>query len=186
MKDKQIKEGNYVIITKIFYPFIKDYLIGKIFKVSKLVDTNYIQVYTKNGFFNIPNFCIEKISIRNIIKLLYIKYNFNLLYKYFSNKKLNKSIYDYEREMEVYIKNILTKLNISCSTKTNPYSLPYNNELVINTINYSEYNIQLLSNKIFKELKDKGINKVRFYLHIEICKYTFYDKIIYHFRYYQN
>ena len=99
----------------------------------------------------------------------------------------------FERKCEESLIKTLSRINIVASVKTVPYSLPYNNEIVVELRGESylngAYEFHRVARKIVKELLEKDLYKVRFYMYIDVVipeKRTLlnpYGSVMYHFRY---
>lgn len=100
-----------------------------------------------------------------------------------------------EVELEEKIIEFISQVGIQSSVKTDRYSLPYTNEIVFD-LGYESYingmyELERILRPITKELLEKDVHKIRFYVFIET-----YDKnyrgllglpgcgFKYHFRYY--
>ncbi len=112
-----------------------------------------------------------------------------------TEKKYILKIENFERECENYLIDVLSKLDINASIKTDPYSLPYNKEII--TILHGEsylngpYEFKRVAKKIIKEILSTNLIKIRFYIYIEIesggnSLVDAFGKIIYHFRYHEK
>lgn len=78
------------------------------------------------------------------------------------------TVQKYEEDIEDYLKDVLNKLGISASVKTNRYSLPYKNE-ISNTqkrggLNYNAFDLQQLVRQVIIELLRTNVKKLRFYV----------------------
>ena len=99
----------------------------------------------------------------------------------------------FERKCEESLIKTLGRIDIVASVKTVPYSLPYNNEIVVELRGESylngAYEFHRVARKIVKELLEKDLYKVRFYMYIDVVipeKRTLlnpYGSVKYHFRY---
>ena len=103
----------------------------------------------------------------------------------------NKTLDELENKMEEDLIELLSKLQIRASKKQDKYSLPYTNEILKTLIlesyvqGFLEY--ERIFPEIVKELLNKNVNKIRFYIHIEPydIKNNFFGKgLKYNFRYY--
>ncbi len=113
-------------------------------------------------------------------------------------KKINiddymKFVTDFEIKCENSLIDLFNSLNIQSSVKSDRYSLPYKEELIsivegASFLNHA-FNINNITRDIVKELLDKEIYKLRFYLTIDAIiendteDRTFFGRVIYKFRY---
>jgi hypothetical protein len=108
-------------------------------------------------------------------------------------KKLEK----FERDCEKSLIETLSKVGTLAMVKTNPYSLPYTDEL--SSTLYAEsylngpYEFYRPARAFVREVIDRNLWKVRFYIKIDILTEKedgespfFMGKIIYRFRYYNK
>lgn len=105
-----------------------------------------------------------------------------------TEEEYKKELNNFERRTEEFFFSIFKKLDIHATTKTDRKSLPYNNEIVVTRMGTSFVNEAFYLNKIsrpvIKELLDKEIYQLRFYVEIEITDGLFgFGKILYKFRY---
>ena len=100
---------------------------------------------------------------------------------------------EFERKVEKSLISTFDRLNIHASVKTDPYSLPYKEEIVVTLRGESylngAYEIYRVAPVIVKKLLNDNINHLRFYVYVEIdtSKTNFlnaFGKVTYHFRYY--
>jgi hypothetical protein len=103
------------------------------------------------------------------------------------------SIIKYEIECEYKLRELFRMLSIQSSFKQDRYSLPFTHEVVgeiavTSYVNYA-YNIDNIARVFVKDLLDKNVTKIRFYLFVEeviedetISKRQF-GKVFYKFRY---
>lgn len=111
--------------------------------------------------------------------------------------KMNGEVAEYESAMVKLEKQIekslietFRKFNIHASVKTDRYSLPYTHE--IKHTGYGEsylngaFETMPLYRKVFKELLDENIYKIRFYIFAEIEDQFPMGKVNYYFRYYKH
>jgi hypothetical protein len=103
------------------------------------------------------------------------------------------SIIKYEIECEYKLRELFRMLSIQSSFKQDRYSLPFTHEVVgeiavTSYVNYA-YNIDNIARVFVKDLLDKNVSKIRFYLFVEeviedetISKRQF-GKVFYKFRY---
>jgi hypothetical protein len=101
----------------------------------------------------------------------------------------SKKIYKHERKLEESLIEIFNRINIISSVKTDPFSLPYTDEIKVKLMGESwmngPYEFSRVARKIVKELFEKDIYKIRFYIYIEYDTEEFpMGSMIYHFRYY--
>jgi tRNA G37 N-methylase Trm5 len=78
------------------------------------------------------------------------------------------TVQKYEMDIEAYLKDVLNKLGISASVKTNRYSLLYEKE-ISNTqkrggLNYNAFDLQQLARLVTIELLRTNVKKLRFYI----------------------
>jgi len=87
-----------------------------------------------------------------------------------------EKIEGFERRTEKSLISLLSKIDIRSTVKTDPYSLPYKEEIkiVLRGESYMNgpYEIKRVFNKIVKELLNKGIGSLRFYFWINIVTET--------------
>jgi len=105
-----------------------------------------------------------------------------------------KEIEKFERGCEKSLKELFGRLSINSLVKTDPYSLPFNNEVVVTLRGESymngPYEFHRVARKIVKELLDKNIWKLRYYMYINVVTpetKNFLDawgSVEYRFRYY--
>jgi len=111
-----------------------------------------------------------------------------------------KNIEEFERKCEKSLIETFSKLDIHAIVKTNPYSLPYNNEIVFILRGESylngPYEFFRVARTIVKEILIKNIYKLRFYLFINVITniseqdkgfvrlVNSFGKVEYRFRYY--
>lgn len=103
------------------------------------------------------------------------------------------TVQKYEVEIEAYFKDVLNKLGISASVKTNRYSLPYDNEIT-NTqkrvgLNYNAFDLQQFVRQVIMELLNLKVKKLRFYVIGDLIlekyrsEFGYSNSIIVNFRY---
>jgi len=101
--------------------------------------------------------------------------------------KYVEAMENFERNCEKSLIETFAKLDIKASVKTDPYSLPFNNEVVVELKGESymngPYEFYRVAREIVKEVLNKDIYKIRFYLFINAVEYGFLGKIQYKFRY---
>ena len=89
-----------------------------------------------------------------------------------NEEKYLKEIQKFEREAEKSLTDLFGKLSIESLVKTDPYSLPYNNELIVTLRGESymngPYEFHRVARKIAKEVLDKNLWKFRFYMFINV------------------
>jgi hypothetical protein len=102
-------------------------------------------------------------------------------------------IYKFERRIEEHLLGIFKNLGMNAIVKTDPYSLPYNNEFEYSRrfssyIN-DAYDYRYASREILKEVLENDLYKFRFYIYVDV--YTFAEdnrplgkEVKYYFRYY--
>lgn len=102
-------------------------------------------------------------------------------------------ITDFEIQCENSLIKLFNSLNIQSSVKTDRYSLPYKEEIVINiegasNLDYA-FTLSNITREIVKELLDKNIYKIRFYLIVDAIiendteNRFFFGRVVYKFRY---
>jgi hypothetical protein len=108
----------------------------------------------------------------------------------YSQELYVKNIEELERNYEQKLLELFKMFNISTSVKSIPSSLPYKNELLFTLIGGSflnaPYNFSKVQRRIMKEILDKDIYQLRFYLNINIITDGVYGFLEYRFRYYPN
>lgn len=108
----------------------------------------------------------------------------------YSQELYVKKIEELERNYEQKLLELFKMFNISAAVKSIPNSLPYKNELlfIFNGDSYlnSPYNFTKVQRRIMKEILDKDIYQLRFYLNIDLVTEGVYGFIEYRFRYYPN
>ncbi len=93
-----------------------------------------------------------------------------------SEENYLKKIYKFERESEKFLKELLWKINIDALVKTNPYSLPYQKELVYK-LGYESwlnepYRLSRITRNIANELLAENIYSIRFYMFINVVEFN--------------
>jgi hypothetical protein len=99
----------------------------------------------------------------------------------------------FEIECEGKLKDLFKKIGIQSSIKTDRFSLPYTHEVVgeiegQSYINYA-FNLDNIARVFVKDLLDKNIYKIRFYLFVyvitedETMSKRYNGKVVYKFRY---
>jgi hypothetical protein len=124
-----------------------------------------------------------------------------ILYPLLGPKKEESTIQDYQKAIQKFESNCnksiietLGRLGIQATTKTDPYSLPYQKEIIVPMMGESylngPYEFYSVARKIVKELLNSQVYKIRFYFYVEIkTEATFpkmYGEVVYHFRYYEH
>lgn len=138
---------------------------------------------------------IERYIPKNFKKALLIPKLNDLIRK---GKKVNIDDYlqvitDFEIQCENSLIKLFNSLNIHSSVKSDRYSLPYKDEIVINIegasyLNYA-FTLKNITREIVKELIDKEIYKIRFYLTVDAIIENdtedrfFFGRVVYKFRY---
>lgn len=114
---------------------------------------------------------------------------------FFMKEKSNPELYEHhmislEKKIEEKLIEMFGDMNIHAIVKTDRYSLPYTNEIKTSQRGESYLNGAFESwdfkRKIFKEILNKDINKLRFYVFAEIEDYFPMGKVNYYFRYYPH
>jgi len=99
----------------------------------------------------------------------------------------------FEIECEDKLKDLFKKIGIQSSIKTDRFSLPYTHEVVgeiegQSYINYA-FNLNNIARVFVKDLLDKNIYKIRFYLFVDVItedetmSKQYNGKVVYKFRY---
>jgi hypothetical protein len=104
-----------------------------------------------------------------------------------------KFITEFEIQCENSLIELFNKLNIQSSVKTDRYSLPYKEEIIsiIDGASYLNhaFTISNITRDIVKELLDKNVYKLRFYLTVDAIiendteERHFFGRVVYKFRY---
>jgi hypothetical protein len=104
-----------------------------------------------------------------------------------------KFITEFEIQCENSLIELFNKLNIQSSVKTDRYSLPYKEEIIsiIDGASYLNhaFTISNITRDIVKELLDKNVYKLRFYLTVDAIiendteERFFFGRVVYKFRY---
>lgn len=115
----------------------------------------------------------------------------------FFMEKMNGEVAEYETSMVNLEKQIEKRLidtfrsfDINATVKSDRYSLPYTHE--IKHTGYGEsylngaFESMPLFRKIFKEILDENLYKIRFYIFAEIEDHFPMGKVNYYFRYYKH
>jgi hypothetical protein len=104
-----------------------------------------------------------------------------------------KLIQKFERKCEIELIKTFSRIDIDGRVKTDPYSLPFNNEIIItqNGTGFANgFAFYKVSRKIINKLLEKDVYKLRFYLFINILTISNGETNIldwsveYRFRYY--
>jgi hypothetical protein len=104
-----------------------------------------------------------------------------------------KFVTEFEIKCENSLITLFDSLNIQSSVKTDRYSLPYKEEIVIilegaSNLDYA-FTLSNITRDIIKELLDKNIYKLRFYLTVDAIiendteERNFFGRVVYKFRY---
>ena len=104
-----------------------------------------------------------------------------------------KFITEFEIKCEYSLITLFDSLNIQSSVKTDRYSLPYKEEIVIilegaSNLDYA-FTLSNITRDIVKELLDKSVYKLRFYLTVDAIIENdtedrhFFGRVVYKFRY---
>ena len=104
-----------------------------------------------------------------------------------------KFVTEFEIKCENSLITLFDSLNIQSSVKTDRYSLPYKEEIVIilegaSNLDYA-FTLSNITRDIVKELLDKNIYKLRFYLTVDAIIENdtedrhFFGRVVYKFRY---
>jgi len=104
-----------------------------------------------------------------------------------------KFITEFEIKCEYSLITLFDSLNIQSSVKTDRYSLPYKEEIIsaiegASNLDYA-FTLSNITRDIVKELLDKNIYKLRFYLTVDAIiendteERHFFGRVIYKFRY---
>jgi hypothetical protein len=104
-----------------------------------------------------------------------------------------KFIAEFEIKCENSLITLFDSLNLQSSVKTDRYSLPYKEEIVIilegaSNLDYA-FTLSNITRDIVKELLDKKIYKLRFYLTVDAIIENdtedrhFFGRVVYKFRY---
>jgi len=138
---------------------------------------------------------IERYIPKDFKKAMLIPHLNNLIRK---GKKIGKEDYmKFITEFEIHCENSLidlfNKLNIQSSVKNERYSLPYKEEIIISidgasNLDYA-FTISNITREIVKDLLDKNVYKLRFYLTVDAIiendteERHFFGRVVYKFRY---
>ena len=105
------------------------------------------------------------------------------------------SIEEFERKIEKSLIETFSKLDIQSSVKTDPYSLPFKEEIIVDLRGESYLNgpfeIYRVTRKVVKELLIKDVHNLRFYMFVNVITtdnatsiLDVFGKVEYRFRYY--
>ena len=103
------------------------------------------------------------------------------------------AITKFEIECEGKLKDLFKRIGIQSSIKRDRYSLPYKYEVIgeiegASYINYA-FNLDNIARVFVKDLLDKNIHKIRFYLFVDVItedetmSKRYNGKVVYKFRY---
>ncbi len=103
-----------------------------------------------------------------------------------------EKIEDFERKCEKSLIETFDRLDIKGMTKTDPYSLPYTNEVVVKLPGESylngPYEFYRVARRVVKEILNKDLHRVRFYFYINVLDRKesgwMMGAVEYRFRYY--
>ena len=104
-----------------------------------------------------------------------------------------KFITEFEIKCEHLLITLFDSLNIQSSVRTDRYSLPYKEEIICtidgaSNLDYA-FTLSNITREIVKELLDKNVYKLRFYLTVDAIiendteERHFFGRVIYKFRY---
>lgn len=103
-----------------------------------------------------------------------------------------KEMEKFERKCEKSTIKTLAKLGINGLVKTDPYSLPFNNEVIAELPGESylggAWEFYRALRPFVKELLDKDLTKIRFYIYVEVQdrkQFFMMGSVKYHFRYHE-
>ena len=111
-----------------------------------------------------------------------------------TEENYKNQIYKFERVIENHLLEIFKKLNINAIVKTDPYSLPYNNEIEY-SLGFSSYindayDYRYISREILKDVLEVYMHQFRFYIYVDVCmndnNNPFGSKVKYYFRYHKK
>ena len=102
-------------------------------------------------------------------------------------------IYKFERSVEKHLLEIFKKLNINAIVITDPYSLPYNNEIEY-SLGFSSYindayDYRYIIREILKDVLEVYMHQFRFYIYVDVFlndNNPFGSKVKYYFRYHKK
>ena len=112
--------------------------------------------------------------------------------KYDAESYIN-AITKFEIECEGKLKDLFKRIGIQSSVKRDRYSLPYKYEVIgeiegSSFINYA-YNLDNIARVFVKDLLDRNVTKIRFYLTVDVItedetmSKRYSGKVVYKFRY---
>ncbi len=131
------------------------------------------------------------------------RFNRAILYTIFLPEAIRTSKYNletylsavtkFEIKCEAKLKDLFRMVGIQSSVKRDRYSLPYKHEVIeeiegVSYINYA-YNLDNIARVFVKDLLDKNVHKIRFYLFVEVItedetiSKRYSGKVVYKFRY---
>lgn len=131
------------------------------------------------------------------------RFNRSILYTILIPEAIRTNKYDadtyvsavtkFEIKCEAKLKDLFRMIGIQSSVKRDRYSLPYKHEVIgeiegVSYINYA-YNLDNISRIFVKDLLDKNVHKIRFYLFVEVItedetmSKRYRGKVVYKFRY---
>ena len=120
----------------------------------------------------------------SIIDVLHNKYKEKIL---IDEKTYLEAIVKFEEKVEKSLIETMSRLNIQGYIKSDRYSLPYNNEIKIELYGESYlngcYEVFRVARKVMKEILEKDLYKVRFYMHINVRDKGIMGSVEYLFRY---
>lgn len=94
----------------------------------------------------------------------------------------------FERKCEKSLIDTLSRLSIHASVKTDPYSLPYRDEVVVTLYGESylngAYEFHRVAKPVVKKMLELDAQKIRFYFFINVLPGPLMGKVEYRFRYY--
>ena len=99
-----------------------------------------------------------------------------------------EKIENFEEECEDKLIKVLAELDISSMVKPDRYSLIYNMEYVtvVSAYHYTPNDFGKIMREIVKEVLNKNLYKIRFYMFINILEGRMLGRIEYRFRYYHK
>ena len=116
--------------------------------------------------------------------------------KNMSDSEYVDAIQKFERKCEKSLIETLSKVNTIAMTKTDPYSLPFTDEIVV-TLNGESYmngpyEFFRVARKFVHEILNKNLYKVRFYIKVDVITpenptfFNSFGKVEYRLRYYNK
>jgi len=121
--------------------------------------------------------------------------NLSILYPLTGKRNPNEETYlqkiqDFERECELSLIETLSRLSIQATVKTDPYSLPYQEEIIVPLYGESylngPYEFHRVVKQIVKHLLTADVSKIRFYFFINVLPCYMMGKVEYRFRYFTH